>query len=92
MMNVVYGKRLSPSWERALAARRKQVSEEMKQYKSPSRTPKAKAKSVSPRRTPKSSPPRPRSAPARVSVTRKTPVRRRSVRVATLKRKRAASN
>lgn len=87
MMNVVYGKRLSPSWERALAARRKQVVEEMKQYKSPSRTPRVKAKSVSPtkRKTPSV---KPRSAPARVSLKRKSPTVRRSVRIATLKRKR----
>jgi len=87
MMNVVYGKRLSPTWEQRIARMRKQVSEEMKQYRSPTRSVKPKAKSASPRRTPRSSPPR--SAPARVSVSRKSPVRRRSVRIATLKRKRA---
>jgi hypothetical protein len=91
MMNVVYGKRLSPMWEQRIARMRKQVSEEMKQYRSPTRpSPRPKAKSASPRRkTP--SPARPRSAPGRVSVSRKSPVRRRSVRVASLKRKRSVA-
>jgi len=50
MMNVVYGKRLSPSWERRIANLRKHVLEEMKEYKSPvkgSRT--LRAKSLSPK-------------------------------------------
>jgi len=91
MMNVVYGRRLSPSWEQNIARRRKQVVNEMKQYRSPSSRG-ATGRSLSPRRTKSLSPrrsatrpsPRPRSAPARVSVTRKSPVR-----AATLKRKRA---
>lgn len=46
MMEAMYGKRLSPSWERRIANIRKQVLEEMKQYKSP-RHGAAKAKSLS---------------------------------------------
>jgi len=85
MMLAVYGKRLSPAWEQRIARMRKQVSEEMKQYRSPTRSVKPKAKSASPRRkTP--SPTRPRSAPARVSVTRKS-----SARATTLKRKRTVA-
>jgi Lipopolysaccharide kinase (Kdo/WaaP) family len=87
MMLAVYGKRLSPAWEQRIARMRKQVSEEMKQYRSPTRSVKPKAKSASPRKSPSRST-RPKSAPARVSVSRKTPTRRRSVRVASLKRKR----
>lgn len=92
MMNAMYGKRLSPSWERAIAARRKQVVEEMKQYRSPTRGSKGTSRSLSPRFKAKSaSPTRPRSAPGRVSVSRRTPKSspRRSVRIASLKRKRA---
>jgi hypothetical protein len=94
MMNAVYGKRLSPSWERNMARRRKQVVEEMKQYRSPKKTTSPRrTKSLSPRKSPsrKTASPRPRSAPGRVSVTRsrtlKSAPRRRSVRIA--KRKRA---
>ena len=87
MMNIMYGKRLSPSWEQKIAHRRKQISNEMKQYRSPTKR-SVKSKSLSPRKSPAKSATRPRSAPGRVSVTRKTPVvRRRSVRIA--KRKRA---
>ena len=96
MMNAVYNKRLSPAWEQRIARMRKQVSDEMKQYRSPTRrgaasrslTPKPKAKSASPGkspsrgRTPRSSP-RPQSAPARIA----TPQKGLKVRL-TLKRKR----
>lgn len=60
MMNVHYNERLSPSWERRIANIRKQVREEMKQYKTPRRSatkPRAgslgrerKSASVNPRR------------------------------------------
>jgi hypothetical protein len=47
MMGVHYNHRLSPSWERRIANIRKQVREEMKQYKSPRRSaPKAKSLSL----------------------------------------------
>lgn len=49
MMEVMYGKRLSPSWERRVANIRKKVVEEMKQYKSPRRSA-LKSKSLSPKR------------------------------------------
>jgi hypothetical protein len=45
MMNVVYGKRLSPSWERAIAARRKQVVEEMEAVQESARQLPPRAKS-----------------------------------------------
>jgi len=59
MMEVMYGKRLSPSWERRVANIRKKVVEEMKQYKSPRRsthkskslTLKRKSVGTSPRRS-----------------------------------------
>ena len=48
MMEVHYGKRLSPAWERRIANIRKQVLEEMKQYKSPAKGSKTlRAKSLS---------------------------------------------
>lgn len=50
MMNAMYGLRVSPTWERRIANLRGQVRAEMKQYKSPRRTPKPRAKSLSPRR------------------------------------------
>jgi len=86
MMTAVYGKRFSPSWERRIARMRKQVSNEMKQYKSPSRSVKPKAKSASPtkRKTPSST--RPRSAPARIA----TPQKGLKVRFS-LKRKRTVA-
>jgi hypothetical protein len=60
MMNVVYGKRLSPSWEGRVARLRKQVLNELKNYKSPRRSA-PKAKSVTPGRK-RVSPRKPRSA------------------------------
>ena len=85
MMNVVYGKRLSPAWEQRIARLRKQVSNEMKQYRSPTRSVKSKAKSASPSRgrTPS---PRPKSAPARIA----TPQKGLKVRFS-LKRKRSVA-
>jgi hypothetical protein len=51
MMEVMYGKRLSPSWERRVANIRKKVLEEMKQYKSPAKGSRTlRAKSMSPKR------------------------------------------
>ena len=47
MMNAMYGNRVSPTWERRVANIRKQVLEEMKQYKSPGRKSIPKAKSLS---------------------------------------------
>jgi len=85
MMNAVYGKRLSPSWEQRIARMRKQVSEEMKQYKSPSRSVKSKAKSASPRKSPSRST-RPKSAPGRIA----TPQKGLKVRFS-LKRKRTVA-
>jgi len=49
MMEVMYGKRLSPSWERRVANIRKQVVEEMKQYQTPTRKA-PKARTLSPKR------------------------------------------
>lgn len=47
MMEVMYGKRLSPAWERRMANIRTQVREEMQQYKSPGRrVPKSKSLSL----------------------------------------------
>ena len=72
MMNVSYGKRLSPGWERRVANMRKEVLNEMKQYKSPRKTTsprKTKSLSLAKRRTP--SPARPRSAPARIATPQK---------------------
>lgn len=66
MMSGIYGKRLSPAWEQKIARLRKQVSSEMKQYKSPSRSSKG-----TPRRTKSPSPARPRSAPARIATPQK---------------------
>jgi hypothetical protein len=61
MSEVHYGKRLSPAWERRIANIRKQVLNEMKQYKSPSRgAPKAKSLSLK-RRSVAASPRRGRS-------------------------------
>jgi hypothetical protein len=92
----VYNKAIPAAWGERIARLRKQVLNEMKQYRSPtargsSRTPrsltsKPKAKSASPSRSATRPSSRPRSAPARVSVTRKSPVR-----ATTLKRKRASS-
>ena len=50
MMEVMYGKRLSPSWERRVANIRKKVVNEMKQYKSPATRPVPRSKSLSPKR------------------------------------------
>lgn len=50
MMNVSYEKRLSPNWERRIANLRKKVLNEMKNYKSPTRRNRPKAKSASPKR------------------------------------------
>jgi hypothetical protein len=51
MMEVMYGKRLSPSWERRIANIRKNVLEDMKQYKSPAKGSRTlRAKSLSPKR------------------------------------------
>lgn len=62
MMGVHYNERLSPSWERRIANIRKQVLEEMKQYKSPRRgAPKAKSLSLK-RKSVSASPRRGRSA------------------------------
>jgi hypothetical protein len=72
MMNVVYGKRLSPSWEQRIAHMRKQVSDEMKQYRSPTRpSPRPKAKSASLSRSATRPSPRPKSAPARIATPQK---------------------
>lgn len=59
MMNAMYGSRLSPAWERRIANIRHQVSEEMKQYKSPARG----AKSQSLRKNGAANSRRGRSAP-----------------------------
>lgn len=80
MMNAVYNKRLSPSWERKIATMRKQIKTEMKQYKSPKQTTsprKTKSLSLTKRRTP--SPARPRSAPGRIAGLKVTLKRKRSV-------------
>ena len=53
-----------------IAKLRSEVANEMKNYKSPSRSVKPKAKSASPRRT-SASPARPRSAPARIATPKK---------------------
>ena len=53
-----------------IAKLRSEVANEMKNYKSPSRSVKPKAKSASPRRT-SASPARPRSAPARIATPQK---------------------
>jgi hypothetical protein len=66
-----------------IAKLRSEVANEMKNYKSPSRSVKPKAKSASPRRT-SASPARPRSAPARIA----TPQKGLKVRFS-LKRKRS---
>jgi hypothetical protein len=59
MMEVMYGKRLSPSWERRIANIRKNVLEEMKQYKSPAKGSRTlRAKSLSPKRKSVSTSPR----------------------------------
>lgn len=47
MMDAMYGNRVSPTWERRVANIRKQVLEEMKQYKSPGRKSLPKVKSLS---------------------------------------------
>jgi hypothetical protein len=63
MMEAMYGKRLSPSWERRIANIRKQVVEEMKQYKSPAKG-RLKTRSLRlKRRSVSASPRRGRSAP-----------------------------
>lgn len=85
MLRTAYGIQVSPSREKDIANLRRNLN------RLGIRVPKAasvrKVKSVSPKRTPTSSP-RPRSAPARVSVTRrKTPISRS----ASLKRKRAST-
>jgi len=86
MMNVSYGKRLSPEWERKIANMRKEVLNEMKQYKSPKQTTSPrKTKSLSlPKRTP--SPARPKSAPGRIA----TPQKGLKVRLS-LKRRRSVA-
>lgn len=62
MMGVHYNERLSPSWERRIANIRKQVLEEMKQYKSPAKGhPKVKSLSLK-RKSVSASPRRGRSA------------------------------
>ena len=81
MMKAVVGKVVSPGWEKRIANRRKQVANIMKQYKSPGKTPRPKAKSLSPIKR-KTSPSR--SAPARIA----TPQKGLKVRFS-LKRKRA---
>lgn len=85
MMETMYGKRLSPAWERRVANLRKNILETMKQYKSPGKTLRPKAKSLSP--TKHKSPPRPRSAPARIA----TPQKGLKVTLS-LKRKRAGAS
>ena len=73
MMNVSYGKRLSPGWERRVANMRKEILNEMKQYKSPRKTTsprKTKSLSLGKRRTP--SPARPKSAPGRIATPQKS--------------------
>ena len=85
MMNISYGKRLSPGWERKVANMRKEILNEMKQYKSTKKT-------TSPRKTkslslPKPSPARPRSAPARIA----TPQKGLKVRLS-LKRRRSVAS
>jgi tRNA A-37 threonylcarbamoyl transferase component Bud32 len=95
LVSNITNKSFSPSFSHKISARRTQIANIMKQYKSPTRSSRGttlpKAKSVSPRRTPRSprrtprsSPPRPRSAPARIA----TPQKGLKVRFS-LKRKRA---
>jgi len=90
MLRAVANAKMASGMMKRVAKLRKEIVEEMKQYKSPSRgatrpSPR-RTKSLSLRRTSASpSRARPRSAPARVSVTRKTPILRHSLR----KRKRA---
>ena len=85
MMSAITEMKMKPSRMKRIARLRSEVANEMKQYKSPRRSVRPKAKSASPRRTPKSaSPARPRSAPARIA----TPQKGLKVRFS-LKRKRA---
>ena len=85
MMSAITEMKMKPSRMKRIAKLRSEVANEMKQYKSPRRSVRPKAKSASPRRTPKSaSPARPRSAPARIA----TPQKGLKVRFS-LKRKRA---
>ena len=85
MMSAITEMKMKPSRMKRIARLRSEVANEMKQYKSPRRSVRPKAKSASPRRTPKSvSPARPRSAPARIA----TPQKGLKVRLS-LKRKRA---
>jgi serine/threonine protein kinase len=91
LVSNITNKSFSPSFSHKISARRTQIANIMKQYKSPTRssrgTPLPKAKSASPRKSPSRSAtrPRPRSAPARTSLT-SVKTLRRSV---SIKRKRA---
>jgi len=90
MLRAVTTAKMASGAMKRIARIRKEVAEEMKQYRSPSsrgatgRSLAPRRKSASPRRTPRSSPPRPRSAPARIA----TPQKGLKVRFS-LKRKRA---
>lgn len=86
MLHAVTTAKMPKGTMKRIARLRSEVSNEMKNYKSPSRSVKPKAKSVSPSRTPKRSPPRPRSAPARIA----TPQKGLRVRLS-IKRKRSVA-
>lgn len=84
MVRALTGMKIKASRMNRVARLRSEVSEEMKNYKSPSRSVKPKAKSASPSRSATRPSPRPRSAPARIA----TPQKGLRVRLS-LKRKRA---
>jgi Lipopolysaccharide kinase (Kdo/WaaP) family len=85
MLRAVTTAKMASGMMKRIAKLRKEIVEEMKQYRSPTRR-SVKSKSLSPRRSAtRVSPARPRSAPARTSLTRVKTLRR-SV---SIKRKRA---